>query len=772
MTTASLNTLRRRTILALALMSTLAQQPFHALAEEPEEKLSEPNKQPSPAMPPAPGAKAAQSNAATTTVLPETSVSSTRIRDERINATQSITRITAEDMERRQVSTVFDAVRNTPGVSIDGGPRLNGMSFNIRGFDSNDVAVSVDGVLKNYEKYRSKGTYIEPDLLKTIEIRRGPQINTNSGYVGGAVITTTKDAEDFLLPGQTTGARIKFGYGNNNDEYLRSYLAYARPHERIDLIYNYTNRQSNNLTQGNGDELAYSNLNIVSELFKITLYPTDSLRVSTSLAKLKQGPTVQLFDTITGMQFSTPYVLRAIDEETISQTWEFTPDSKWINLKAVIGTGHTQQDEVTPFGWVGNRPVNPLLYCVGFIAYNRFTGLPNTPAQSASTCTGERLDNYNFRNTNFDLSNQARIFRSADFDLDLLAGIQYSKQQTITSRSFENPLSPKIDANATPSGVRRSTAFYVQPKLRFKQLSITPGYRKDYYFIEALDEIKDAMELTNRRHKIRATEEIYNLALAFDVIPNNLTLFANYGQGFRPIANAYAFTISGYLDGGIPVSASQCPADHSSCDDIYKSQRIESTEAGVSYSNTQLFGKPVQLSSKATFFHSHSSHTVLGLLSNYQPNYGTQIRDGWEFENNLGYKGFYAQASYSRIAGKTLVEASGRRVPIYSLPGNALNLTMGFQVSSTFDFNINYRRIADKRIISGAMDGVSGSAGTQEGYELFNVGMRWSPNKHLTFRLVGENLKDTYYHLDGGFAGDLGLPGPGRNIKFYTELIY
>lgn len=764
MTNVSPNMLNRLFPLTLVLLSTLLPQTSFALAEETEEAKEDQ----APITPPA----TAGTNNAQHTVLPETSISSTRIRDERINKTQSITTISSEDLEKRQVSTIFDAVRNTPGVSIDGGPRLNGMSFNIRGFESNDVAVSVDGVLKNYEKYRSKGTYIEPDLLKTIEIRRGPQINTNSGYVGGAVITTTKDAEDFLLPGQTAGARVKFGYGNNNDEYLRSYLTYARPHERIDLIYNYTNRQSNNLIQGNGDELAYSNLNIVSELFKVTLYPTDSLRVSTSLAKLKQGPTVQLFDTITGMQFSTPYVLRAIDEETISQTWEFTPDSQWINLKAIIGTGHTQQDEVTPFGWVGNKPISPLLYCVGFTAYNRFTGIPATPTQSASTCTGDRLDNYNFRNTNFDLSNRARIFRSADLDLDLLAGIQYSKQKTITSRSFDNPLSPQIDTNATPSGLRTSSAFYIQPRLRIKQLSITPGYRKDYYFIEALNEIKDAMDFTNRRHKIRFKEEIYTLALAFDVIPDNLTLFANYGQGFRPIANANAFTIRGYLEGGEPVSASLCPDDHSSCDGVYKSQRIESTEAGISYSNNQLLGKPVQLSSKATFFHSHSSHTVLGLLSNYQPNYGTQIRNGWEFENNLSYKEFYAQASYSRIAGKTLVESSGRRIPIYSLPGHTLNLTMGFQVSSTVDFNINYRRIADKRVISGAMDGVSGNAGTQEGYELFNIGMRWSPSKHLAFRLVGENLKDTYYHLDGGFAGDIGLPGPGRNIKFYTELIY
>lgn len=770
MTIASPIMSKHGTLLALVLLLALLHHPLLALAEELETKQENPT-QKGVSPPPSPSPASTTNSNPKDTVLPETSVSSSRIRDDRINETQSITKITSEELERRQVSTIFDAVKNTPGVSIDGGPRLNGMSFNIRGFESNDVAVSVDGVLKNYEKYRSKGTYIEPDLLKTIEIRRGPQITSNSGYVGGAVITTTKDAEDFLRPGQMTGARIKFGYGNNNDEYLRSYLAYARPHERVDLIYNYTNRQSNNLTQGNGDKLAYSNLNITSELLKITLYPTDSLRVATSLVKLKQGPTVQLFDTITGMQFATPYVIRDIDEETISQMWEFNPDHQWIHLRANIGTGQTKQNETTPFGWQGNSPINPLLYCVGFTAYNRWTGTQASPNQSAKTCTGDRVDIYNFRNTNFDLSNITKIVQSHHLDIELLTGIQYSKQKTITVREYENPLTPAIDANATPSGIRTSTAFYIQPKIRIKNLSITPGYRKDYYVVEASNEIKDVLESTNRRHKIHINQEIYNLSIAYDLMPRSLVIFSNYGQGFRPISTGNAFPIRGYLETGEAISASLCPPDHSSCDNAYETQKTENTEIGVNYTSNQLFGYPIQLTSKTTFFHSHTSHVVLG-ISNYIPNYGTQIRNGWELENNLNYKAFYAQASYSRISGRSFVEETGNRLPIYSLPGNAFNLTLGFNISSTFDLNVNYRHVSDKQIISGSMSGISGNTGIQEGYELFNIGMRWSPNKHLTFRLVGENLGDTQYHLDGGFAGDLGLPGPGRNIKFYTELIY
>lgn len=741
MTTASFSVLNRRIILTLVLMSALAYHPLSALADEPEEEkqIESPGK-----TPPAPAAKPAQGNAAAT-VLPETSVSSSRIQDEHINKTQSITKITAEDLERRQVSTVFDAVRNTPGVSIDGGPRLNGMSFNIRGFESSDVAVSVDGVLKNYSKYRSKGTYIEPDLLKTIEIRRGPQINTNSGYIGGAVITRTKDAEDFLRPGQTAGARIKFGYGNNNDEYLRSYLAYARPHERIDLIYNYTNRQSNDMTLGNGDKFGYSNINTVSELFKITLYPVDSLRVSTSLAKLKQAPTAQLYDTITDLIFSTPYVLRAIDEETISQTWEFTPDNQWINLKASIGTGHTKQDETTPHGWVGNNG-------------------------SGMFDFGDRIDTYSFKNTNVDLANTANIFTSKDLNLALLIGIQYAKQETITHRTYTRPNAVSavmVDNNPTPSALNTSTAFYIQPTIQIKRLTITPGYRKDYTSLEALDQYRQAMDAAKQRHEIQFREEIYNLALAFDILPENLTVFANYGQGFSPIRAGSAF-ILGPIVAGVPSSQSLCPRDYSSCDDTYRPQRVESTEAGINYATNHLFGQPIQLTSKATFYHIHTSNAVMNAGN---PQYLTQRRNGWEFENHLNYKQLYMQASYSRIAGSVSYPNTNASRPLYTIPGNAFNLTLGANIGKNFDINLNYRRVSDRLYLNG-LSGATARFATQDGYELFNAGIRWSPNQHLTFRLVGENLGDKEYTLDGGFSGNIGLPGPGRNIKFYTELIY
>ncbi len=698
--------------------------------------------------------------------LPEVSVRSSRIREERVNPTQSITKLTSEDLERMQVSNVFDAVRGTPGVNIAGGPRLNGMAFNIRGYTETDVAVSVDGVIKNYDKYRSKGTYIEPDLLKSIEISRGPQISTNSGFLGGAVKTVTKDAEDFLLPGQTVGGRVKFGYGNNNDEYLRSYIAYARPHERIDLLYSYTNRQSNDITQGDGEKLANSQVGTVAELYKFTIIPIDSLRISTSLSKLVQSPTVQLYDTVTASLFtSSPYVLRAIDEETIAQTIQLTPDNRWINLKATLGIGHTKQDETLPFGWIGNTN-HPASHCIGYTAYSNSTNLPLSPALSASRCRGDRLDAYNFKNKNLDITNIARVYESKDIKISLLTGLQYFKQERDLKRSFGNPASTSVSQEPA-TGTQTTNSFYIQPEFRYKQLTITPGYRRDFITLKATGETKEMLEAANQAAEVNLREEIFNLGLTFEAIPRTLTLFTHYAQGFRVVPISVLWANSGRDSTRKLQSTSSCPTDGSSCDSIYKTQRVENTEAGLSYTTPNLFGQAIELHSKGTFFHSHTSNLIQesGLQDSME------IRNGFEFENSLYYRHFYMQASYSRMNGKIYYFNAKVSNHLYTIPGNSFNLVLGSKLGENWDVNLNYRHVQD-RYYSADIPGPTSGVEVQSGYELFNAGIRWAPNKHMNFRLVGENLADKYYNLDGGFAGQLGLVAPGRNIKFYAEFIY
>ena len=281
-------------------------------------------------------AKKEKTGAESVETLPEVSVKDIRVKEESgIDRTLPITTITTEQLQRGQFSNIFDAVRSVPGVSINGGPRPSGMTFNIRGYgDNEDVMVKVDGVPKGFEKYRMGGTFIEPELLKSIEVQRGPQITSGSGSLGGTILATTKNAEDFLKPGQKYGGKVKFGYGNNNDEYSRSYLIYGRPDERLDILYNYSNRHSNNITLGNDTKLQSSAIESISHLLKVSLMPTEDLQLVTSVVKFDDMG-LQPYDATGGQPGGFGNVVRAIDDLTWSETLNYNPETKWVNLKGI-----------------------------------------------------------------------------------------------------------------------------------------------------------------------------------------------------------------------------------------------------------------------------------------------------------------------------------------------------------------------------------------------------------------------------------------------------
>ena len=67
----------------------------------------------------------------------------------------------------------------------------------------------VDGVRQLSDMAKSSGTYLDPALVKRIEVVRGPNSSLyGSGGLGGVVDFRTADAADFLPPGETNGLSL------------------------------------------------------------------------------------------------------------------------------------------------------------------------------------------------------------------------------------------------------------------------------------------------------------------------------------------------------------------------------------------------------------------------------------------------------------------------------------------------------------------------------------------------------------------------------------
>ncbi|MCI4662369.1 MAG: TonB-dependent receptor [Neomegalonema sp.] len=99
--------------------------------------------------------------------------------------------ITAEDLERRQVTSVADALRLAPGLQVsDAGGQA---SLRIRGSEANHVLVLIDGVETADSASGFDFSFLTADNIERIEVLRGPQSALyGAGATAGVVNIITK----------------------------------------------------------------------------------------------------------------------------------------------------------------------------------------------------------------------------------------------------------------------------------------------------------------------------------------------------------------------------------------------------------------------------------------------------------------------------------------------------------------------------------------------------------------------------------------------------
>ena len=197
-----------------------------------------------------------------------------------VAATVSV--FTAEQIERQLFTDIKDLVRYEPGVSVISQParfgaalgtagRAGNEGFTIRGLGGDRVLMIVDGVRSPDgfvfgAQSVGRGGYSDLDLMKSVEILRGPASALyGSDGIAGAVSFTTKDPADFLSEGRDFGARARVGY-NSSDEGWTEGVAFAGRTGSLSGMIAYTRRDSQETeTQGDvtGEEVVNSVVNNV-----------------------------------------------------------------------------------------------------------------------------------------------------------------------------------------------------------------------------------------------------------------------------------------------------------------------------------------------------------------------------------------------------------------------------------------------------------------------------------------------------------------------------
>ncbi|WP_368906501.1 TonB-dependent hemoglobin/transferrin/lactoferrin family receptor [Serratia marcescens] len=167
-------------------------------------------------------------------------------------APMMVTVIEGNSPESQTAGTAADMLRRVPGITVTGSGRSNGQDLMMRGYDRRGVLTLVDGIRQGTDTGHINGTFLDPALVKRIEIVRGPSaLLYGSGALGGVVSYETVDAADLLLPGHDTGFRVYGTAGTGDHSLGMGASAYGKT-DNLDGLLSFGTRDVGNLRQGNG----------------------------------------------------------------------------------------------------------------------------------------------------------------------------------------------------------------------------------------------------------------------------------------------------------------------------------------------------------------------------------------------------------------------------------------------------------------------------------------------------------------------------------------
>lgn len=714
-------------------------------------------------------------------VLPTVTVRAERPRDAALPPDTSTTVIDSAVIERKQSATIFDLVKDAPGVSVDGGPRSTGMKFNIRGFRGNDdVLFKIDGGVKGFEKYRfGGGVFIEPELIKSITIERGPSILTGSGAIGGAVIATTKSAADLLAPGERIGGITKLGYNANNHERLRMQAVFGRPTERSDLLVSWVQRDSIDFKLAGGQRFPASSTHLEGSLVKWTVLPTDDLTIEASRTAYRSGPTYTPFDTNSSNAFVGGYVHQSIADETLNLRFSYEPGLSWLKLRGTLAHETTDLD-------------NLMLTGAGESTFT--VPCAQTPCKwdALGPETGFMTDRWKYDIWTAEVFNESRYQLGSVGGL-LTVGLQGLRNKRDLKRLTENPLMNGADGkypggfdSQQPPGTKTSLGVVAQNEFTWADWTFTPGIRRDEYRLVADGQAAIDRVALGEATSYRFTHTTRSATLTWR--PNNGAWWFTHrwSEGFRPPLLTDHFGMGAASPCGSLTAGNQQIAPNG-CGDRLVPTTAVNREYTVGWTPAR-WESGGRTNARLTLYRIDTKHLIgvdyLKVENDKIVQPFIEKRRGVEFEMSHEERRWYAALNFSRILARRTNTLDGSAENFTrGIPGPTVGISAGYRLfGEQLELGYRVRQIFDQMMLPGVKDlttttqycgrvtpgGVVHAANTQQ--DVFAI---WRAGRLLTVHLGIDNLFDKHWCNNGDELGNtIGLQGPGRSVKVAMTLQY
>jgi len=278
--------------------------------------------------------------------------------------------ITRDDLDTLAPSSISDALRDVPGLDFAGGPRRTGETPSLRGLSGQNVLILLDGARQSFTSAHDGRFFLDPELIGTAEIVKGPASALyGSGAVGGVLAFESVDASDLLREGETWGGRARIGYQSVNEETVGTLTAFTQQ-GAFDGLVSFGLRQSGDITLANDADLP-SDDEITNSLIKGSYEINEALSVDASWQRF-ENTAIEPNNGQGTLGTGDSILDREVEKSIITDTFRIGVDlnpteNDWINANL---TAYQTNSEVDEFDQTIPRTTLREITTTGFSARN------------------------------------------------------------------------------------------------------------------------------------------------------------------------------------------------------------------------------------------------------------------------------------------------------------------------------------------------------------------------------------------------------------------
>lgn len=615
-------------------------------------------------------------------------VTTSKVEESAIDALSGSSAVGKEQLDEQfQPDSAAEILKNLPGVGVQQNNRDTGVAVNIRGLqDFGRVNVLIEGARQNFQRsgHAANGVfYIEPEMIKAVEVTRGPTSTIyGSGAIGVVVAFELLDADDILEAGEYAAVRSKGRFATNGEGKFGSETAAIRA-GNFDVVGQINGNWSDAYDDGNGVEVPDSEQTTTSQFVKARWRPAAGHEITTTIINYDSE-----FVDRTEASTTSPLIQR---------------DSDLTNRQYTLGYTYA-------------KPEDPLLDFSANI-YRTITNLDQIRRSNSTTRY------FDIVTDGIDVHNTSRFeFQSVKLALTYGGDAFQDEVDTLDLTSNGDEF--------TPSGKRNVEGAFVQSRLTFfEMVDLIGALRYDQFELSGDDLNSEGSRVSPK--------------VTLGVTPiTGATVFATYAEGYR--APALSETLPSGIHPGFPFEI--LPNVNLRPEVAHNVEAgVNLTYDSIITSSDAFRAKVVAFRNKVDDYIGPDDQTNPGCFAPPFPscgtfqyvNFGKAKFEGVELEAIYDAKVWFLGINASHVRGTD--EETGE--PILSVRPDQIVATLGMRaLDDRFVFGGRGRLVdAQDRIPAGSLVTVS------DGYAIFDLFAEYQLNEATALNVNIDNLFDLTY---------------------------